>query len=438
MNIRLFSLLLVLLLAIPSCTFRRSNPRLMEIECKLASFPDERWQQLNTPEVMGSLSSRAERMYCALLRAEAMNKTMRYMDTLHFDEVNDYFQRYGDANYRMRSIYIIGCIYRDKGDAPMAIQYYRDAVNSADTASADCDFLTLSRIYGQIALLYDQQRLPRKTLEALRMAAHYCDRTTDTVSSIQYRQFRGRAFLDLHKEDSACYCYVQAIEAFKKLGIRRYIASSQCYFILPSIRKGDYAKAKELIDEYIAHSELFDAGGRIYPYCTDFLAYLGVYYCAIGKPDSAIYYYRQLFGYTRDIRNIAIGYEGLLDAYEMKHQPDSMVKYARLYAAANDSSNKAHAADEVVRMEATYNYAEHHRIAAEKTQEAERMWRMLFLSLAFVAVGTVMAWSVYRRSRRRHKALAEERKGGGNGGICQRVRTPADRRGGTLCLQASF
>ena len=73
MNIRLFSLLLILLLAIPSCTFRRSNPRLMEIECKLDSFPEEMWQRLNTPEVTNSLSSRAERMYCALLRAEAMN-----------------------------------------------------------------------------------------------------------------------------------------------------------------------------------------------------------------------------------------------------------------------------------------------------------------------------------------------------------------------------
>ena len=412
MYLRLFPLLLILLLAISSCTFRRSNPRLMEIECKLDSFPEEMWQRLNTPEVTYSLSSRAERMYCALLRAEAMNKTMRYMDTLHFDEVNDYFQRYGDANYRMRSLYIKGSIYRDKGDAPMAIQYYRDAVNSADTASADCDFLTLSRIYGQIALLYEQQGLPKKSLETYRMAALYADRTTDTIFSIQCRQYMSRPFRMLHERDSALFYETLAVEAFKKLGTRRYIASSQCCLILPSIEKGDYAKAKELIDEYIAHSELFDAEGRINPYCTDFLAYLGVYYCAIGKPDSAIYYYRQLFGYTRDIRNIALGYEGLLDAYEMKHQPDSMVKYARLYAAANDSSNKAHAADEVLRMEATYNYAEHHRIAAEKTQEAERMWRMLFLSLAFVAVGTVMAWSVYRRSRRRHKALAEERKGG--------------------------
>ena len=39
MYLRLFPLLLILLLAISSCTFRRSNPRLMEIECKLDSFP---------------------------------------------------------------------------------------------------------------------------------------------------------------------------------------------------------------------------------------------------------------------------------------------------------------------------------------------------------------------------------------------------------------
>ena len=409
MKFRTLTLLPLFLLAVVSCTFRRSNPQLTEIERRLDSFPEEMWERLGEPELQQSLGSRAERMHYALLRAEAMNKTMRNMDSLRFDTVNAYFQRYGDANLRMRSLYIMGSICRDEGNVPMAIQYYREAVSHADTAAADCDILTLSRIYGQMAMLYDQQMLPRKALESWRAAARYADRTTDTISSIQYRQLRSWSFKQLHEMDSAAYYDVQALESFKKLGLRNYIAASQSFLILPYIKEGNYPKAKQLIDEYIAGSGLFDGNGRINPYCTEFLSYLGIYYCAIGNPDSAIYYYRQRLSYTHDVTNLAMGYQGLLDAYEMKHEPDSMAKYARLYAAAKDSSSKVHAADEVIRMEATYNYAEHQRIAAEKTREAARLWRMLLCSFSVLVLLVCAVWRFRLYARRRYQRLEAER-----------------------------
>ena len=409
MKFRTLTLLPLFLLAVVSCTFRRSNPQLTEIERRLDSFPEEMWERLGEPELQQSLCSRAERMHYALLRAEAMNKTMRNMDSLRFDTINAYFQRYGDANLRMRSLYVMGSICRDEGNAPLAIQYYREAVSHADTAAADCDILTLSRIYGQMALLYEQQMLPRKALESWRAAARYADRTTDTLSSIQYRQLRSRSFEQLHELDSASYYDVQALESFTKLGIRSYVASSQSFLILPCIEEGNYPKAKQLIDEYIADSGLFDGNGRVNPYCTEFLSYLGIYYCAIGNPDSAIYYYRQRLSYTHDVTNLAMGYQGLLDAYEMKHEPDSMAKYARLYAAAKDSSNKVHAADEVIRMEATYNYAEHQRIAAEKTRETARLWRMLLCSFSVLVLLVCAVWRFRLYAKRRYQRLEAER-----------------------------
>ena len=50
-----------------------------------------------------------------------------------FREVVDYFDEYGTANQRMKARYLMGCIYRDMHEAPMALQYLLDAAGQADT-----------------------------------------------------------------------------------------------------------------------------------------------------------------------------------------------------------------------------------------------------------------------------------------------------------------
>jgi hypothetical protein len=66
----------------------------------------------------------------------------------------DYFDRHGTPNERMRAHYLLGCAYRDMGEAPAALQSYQDAVDRADTLSDDCDIRRLMSVYGQMAELY--------------------------------------------------------------------------------------------------------------------------------------------------------------------------------------------------------------------------------------------------------------------------------------------
>ncbi len=65
-----------------------------------------------------------------------------------------YYDRHGSDNERMMAHYLLGCTYRDLGDAPRALQCYNDAVSRADTTSPDCDYTTMSRIYGQMAVMF--------------------------------------------------------------------------------------------------------------------------------------------------------------------------------------------------------------------------------------------------------------------------------------------
>ena len=57
-----------------------------------------------------------------LLKADALNKTDAPLpsDTL-IKEVVEYYDRHGNANERMRAHYLLGCAYRDMGEAPAAL-----------------------------------------------------------------------------------------------------------------------------------------------------------------------------------------------------------------------------------------------------------------------------------------------------------------------------
>lgn len=90
-------------------------------------------------------------------------------------------------------------------------------------------------------------------------------------------------------------------------------------------------------------------GEPLYPGTEYFYNYLGWYYIDVGQLDSALYCYRKLLNYPSDIENLEAGYKGLMSIYSHKGMVDSVVKYVRLYADANDTVNFRLSAKEVVR-----------------------------------------------------------------------------------------
>jgi hypothetical protein len=99
------------------------------------------------------------------------------------DSLVRYFNRHGNANERMKAHYLQGRIYHDMGDAPQALASYRDAANAADTSDKDCDFKTLSRVYGQMGTLFHMQRIPSMGKDAYLKAREYALRDSDTLTS---------------------------------------------------------------------------------------------------------------------------------------------------------------------------------------------------------------------------------------------------------------
>ena len=120
-----------------------------------------------------------------LQRVDSLNSHDIPLDTITtMDAVVDYLDWWGTANERMTAHYLRGSVYRDQDNTPMALRCYRDAVSYADTAASDCDYRRLSRIYGQIADLFNRQRAPRLEIEAERKAVEYAWKAKDTLAAV--------------------------------------------------------------------------------------------------------------------------------------------------------------------------------------------------------------------------------------------------------------
>ena len=158
--------------------------------------PDSALAILDSAESKVGEYSKADRMRYQLLKAEAMNKSfVDFTTDSVMLEVARYYDRHGSSNEKMKAHYLLGCTYRDMGEAPMALQCYNDAVGKADTLSQDCDYVTLYKIYGQIADVLEAQVMPDEQLDALRQYSKYALKAGDIYEHIRGNEFMAIAYV---------------------------------------------------------------------------------------------------------------------------------------------------------------------------------------------------------------------------------------------------
>ena len=354
-----------------------------------------------------SCGHRSREMSEALLRAEEMNRNYQSMDTLKgMEQVADYYRPFlGRSQRYMRALYMLGCVYRDRGDAPMALHYYQEAVSQADTTDADCDFHTLCRVYGQMAVLFQEQRSPQLELEAERKAYAAAMKAKDTLAAISYYECMAGAYYAMGKKDSALAIVENSISQYAKMKERGLAAAEMGVAADFYIKKKDFKRADSLLKQYEAYSGFFDRNGKITPGREAYYYIKGLYYQGVQELDSAIYFYRKLLNPKLDIEDVEMGYKGLMSVYHHLGMSDSTLKYADLYTQANDSANIIHSADEITRMQALYNYSESQRIAAEKSAEANHY---KFLLLISVAAFMLFAHLINRYIKKQKRLKSEE------------------------------
>ena len=137
----------------------------------LEANPDSGYKVLKDLQgKVDSIGDEAVSMRHRMFLASAENKLYLTMPSdSEFMEVVSFYDVNGTSNDKMRVHYLMGCIYRDRKEAPQAIRYFQEAVDFADTTLCDCDYSTMTRIYSQMAFLYYYQYFPGKALESYRV-----------------------------------------------------------------------------------------------------------------------------------------------------------------------------------------------------------------------------------------------------------------------------
>ena len=357
----------------------------------------------------GGGMARSVRMRLALLRAKACNKLLLPLNRDSLLMLDGYFTDHGTPNERMLAKYIIGCSYLDDNDAPRAVECFQKAISCADTLdSKNCDYKTLSRIYGQLGVIQEDQMLPTDALKSGNCAIQYSLMAKDTLYAISIYNLYADIYHQLGMYDSVMSVCDRSVSMLKKYDNPQMIASVFGAKMFMMVERNEMEKAKPYIDFYEKNFRLYDSetksmedGHEIYYYIK------GLSYLYENRLDSAEYFFRKELRSTTDFNNRQAASRGLYLLYKRRGVNDSITKYAEMWNAATDSSYANMSTRHLQQMKAMYDYSNSERIAEQKEAEAERY---KYLAVSFVFAFALAVFIILYILQRRKKGIERIKK----------------------------
>lgn len=340
--------------------------------------------------------TKSQKMRYELLYHKAMNKAcIDFTSDSIMLEVTDYYEHHGSANDRMLAYYVLGCVYRDMHEAPMALEYYNKATEQADTTAKDCDYATLCRVYSQMGVLFDKQCLPNLEIASFNKATHYAYRAKDTLNAIRYYYNKIGAYTYLNKEDSAVLINIQAAKLFKQHG---YIHDSKIAFgcnFEYYVKKRKFKEAKEAFEAYLSTNYKGNSNWE------DAYAYVlyeqGLFNLIKNNLDSSYSCFKQSLEQSKSFANKVMATKGLAQYYTKINNPTLAAKCALLSSAYNDSALVATRYGQLQQVQAMYDYNRNKDIANRVQLKAERRMIIIYIVVISAILLIVMSYSVYRK-----------------------------------------
>lgn len=116
----------------------------------------------------------------------------------------DYFTQHGTARDQMRAYYLLGRAYDCKNNPVLALRFYHEAIDKADTTAANTDYETLSRAYAHSSKLFEGcfDKRPSLALKYAKKALRYAKQADSEPMERICRCLVGNAFCGLGEWDS--------------------------------------------------------------------------------------------------------------------------------------------------------------------------------------------------------------------------------------------
>ena len=394
----IFLLLIIMLLA--SCAGNRKYDDLMQRADSIMNADDDSAKvairMLDGVKSQLSEFTKKQRMRYELLRHKAMNKAcITFTSDSVMKEVVDYYEDHGSANQRMLANYVLGCVYRDMHEVPLALEYYNKATEQADTTAADCDYGTLYRVYSQMGFLFSKQYLPYQLLDAFGKAEKYAYLAKDTLNAIINYQNKGDAYDYLGKKDSVVAINLRSANMFKRIGDNYNAAIALGCNYSYYIEKQDSVNAKKAFEAYFStgyEGNLEYEDSKAYVLCQK-----GIYYMFTGQLDYACYILQQSLKFCKSFSNKAATTKALAHYYAKVNQPSLAMKYALQSSEYNDSSLMEARKNQLQQMQAMYDYGRNQEIARMAEQKATRSTQMNYMVVFACVILLLFLSYIYRK-----------------------------------------
>lgn len=404
-----------------SCTDKHADSIITKAEQLLNTKPDSALAVLDDIRESKEDWPRSQQMRYELVYAQAQNKAyVNFTTDSIVLSLVDYYERHGNANEQMMANYMAGCAYRDLEDALSALKYLNLAVDAVDEKDGDCDLHTLMRVYSQMGGLY--QRVA--AFENERIADMHAERLAwqigDTLSALRLMWLQACCLFDSRNQSEAIMILDSIAQFTEKNGIQEdpdliYPIKTDYY-----LERKDIKCAEILLREYEYKTGILTESLDTLNYDMAHFYLKGKYYNIAQKPDSAIQMFNKLSHlielrplYTSQRHGLKeVSYQGLTKAYSLKHQPDSVIKYANLYCQWNDSSTRAKSSEYLLRYQSLYNYAKVQEQALKAEQKASRLRVIIILLVVFATTIVIVAWLIYqKRLKKERQKQIETNKG---------------------------
>ena len=323
-----------------------------------------------------------------------------------------FFDAHGSSPEQLRAHYLLGCVYRDLGQAPEAIQAWHDAIDRADTTSTDSTTnALLCRVYSQMADVFYQQNLIDYQLEFIDKSVSRAFSCCDSITALNQLILKMGAYSKLNLPDSAVKVYLHSSSLAESIGGAKQIAQNSMIVVPALLTTGNIDMARKCIYLYEKNSGYVDSLGFVAKGREVYYYLKGLYMLQVGKRDSAEMYFRRELSLAHDFNNQNGASFGLAQLYEKAGISDSMAKYMKYAYEQNDSVYLHLSTYEVAKVRRLYNYSLHQRRSqdamAKVHKERERVSLLTSLLLATVIV-TIILVSHWRRKRRIAKAQYEQ------------------------------
>ena len=392
--------LLLILLILASCAGNRKYDDLMQRADSIMDVDDDSAtvaiRMLDGIKPQLPEFSQSQKMRYELLRHKAMNKAcITFKSDSVMKEVVDYYDHHGSANERMLANYVLGCVYRDMHETPMALEYYNKATEQADTTAADCDYGTLYRVYSQMGFLFSKQYLPYQLLDAFGKAVKYAYLAKDTLNAIINYQNRENAYSYLGNKDSVIAINLHAATMFKQIG-NNYAAA-----IAFGCNYNYYVEKEDTLNALKTFKAYFSTGYEGNSEYEDSKAYVlcqkGTYYMFTAQLDSAYNNLQQSLRLCKSYSIKAATTKALAQYYAKVNQPAMAMKYALQSSEYNDSDLIEARKTQLQQVQAMYDYSRNQEVAKRAEQKAKRSMQMNYMIVLACIMLFLLLSYIYRK-----------------------------------------